>query len=257
MIIIKYTQIDYSQYFEGEKGYDFFKRHEPEFLLEFRAKGCPPAFKNNRVWERQKELTVMECRECGEVMLTYSIDFEDEAYANFIDITCDNCGSRNVKHGVHYSKEKGLVDRLKQKYMYSQPYGFEDGVNKIIKSINSCKTNFDKNYNKKENNIMKTTEVIQIDLTKDGFDLSKSEWKSGAKPIKAFLTLKEGENNDAFKFSFEICDMIFLMEDGTFQRADNSVDVNRTELGEAVKKKFLDATKRFAGWTRMMEKLSR
>lgn len=92
---------------------------------------------------------------------------------------------------------------------------------------------------------MKTTEVIQIDLTNNGFDSSK--WEGDVKPVKAFLTLKEIAGNESFKFTLEIGDMMFLMEDGTFQHADK----NATDL----KKKLNDVATRYTNWIEMTTKV--
>lgn len=64
-----------------------------------------------------------------------------------------------------------------------------------------------------KNNNIKSVSTIEVDLVKEGIDVS--EWEDSIKPVKAIMSIMAKDNGK--NVSIEIGNLVMLMEDGTFR----------------------------------------
>lgn len=93
---MQHVLFDYGKRCLGDNlNYEYFKVSNNQILWEYRNK-LPNAYKNDYVWQNSKRLTLMKCRDCGELFLTYAIDLGDHDYDIFTETQCDKCNSKNT-----------------------------------------------------------------------------------------------------------------------------------------------------------------
>ena len=107
---------DYGKYCLGDDAkYIHFKNSNNSFLCEYRNK-LPVAFRNDYVWQNSKRLTLLKCKDCGELILTYAIDLSDHDYDIFTEMLCDKCGSKNTTTYNTFFASTEDEEYIKEKY---------------------------------------------------------------------------------------------------------------------------------------------
>lgn len=80
------------------------------------------------------------------------------------------------------------------------------------KATNDIK-NVDDSLTNLNNSRIRAVNTIDVDLAKEGIDVS--EWEDSVKPVKAIASIMTKDNGE--NISIEIGNLVMLMEDGTFR----------------------------------------